>query len=83
MDMNTYGYKRQLELSNYIDVCLNCLAYAFDQVSNSDIDVIGDTRMENLMLIAHVYEEMSQLSREPSYRSISRREILAALKGEM
>ena len=80
--MNMWPYMQKLELSTYMEVCLNCLAYAFYQVDESDIDVLLETRENNLKLIAQVYMELSTMCPMTTYQFISRSDIEAALKGE-
>lgn len=80
--MNMYPHMYRLQFHNYIEVCLSCLAYAFEQVKTSDIDVLGETREENLKLIAQVYMEISAtLTSTSEYRTISRSDVEAAIKG--
>lgn len=80
--MNMWPYMEKLELSTYMEVCLNCLAYAFDQVQTSHVDVLLETREKNLKLIAQVYMELSTMCPMTTYRFLSRRDIEEALKGE-
>lgn len=78
--MNIQPFMYHIEFYRYFEICLSCLAYAFDQVRTSDIDVIGETREESLRLIAQVYEEMSVMGHLDNYRTISRKEVEAALR---
>lgn len=81
--MNMGPYMRHLQFHNYLEVCLNCLEYSFGQ-ARDNVDILDETREENLKLIAQVYMEISaMLTSTCEYHTIPRSDIEAALKGEL
>lgn len=84
-DLNLGPHMRHMDMYDHVEVIRNCLAYAFEQARTSDIDILGETREENLKRIAQTYWEFHGIcnSTFSNVWNITRNEVVAAMKGEL
>lgn len=70
-----------LDACNIVNISKAAIAYAFHQVVTSDIDLLNETREENLKLLAQVYYHLQELSTHDGDWTISDEDIADAICG--
>ena len=71
----------KLDACNIVNISKAAIAYAFHQVVTSDIDLLNETREENLKLLAQTYYYLQELSTHDGEWQISDEELTDAICG--